>query len=413
MFSQEDDTLERGSAGLGIGLTLVKTLVELHDGTVVAESEGIGKGSTFTVRIPTVANPKPTTVMPEVSVQGVSTRSLKVLIVEDMQALRMITARLLEKLGHVVEFAENGPLALLKLETFVPDVLFSDIAMPGMNGYELAQRIRQRPDYSQIHLVALTGFGQSSDRDKALGAGFDEHMVKPVDIALLRRCLRESPDRPQIVDLFSGPRPSTAVPRFFCRRVSTRRKKRHRPSGVFQILLAYCRWKYRLKRRQGREKASPMPGEAGCRLISKGSEPTTKRDAASQFIFDSTFFSMATSFASAAFASDRSVTSSCSMLRASSSFRCRFARSSSVASFSRVSAAATAALASVSSFCSLVTVSWQASIRFLPSSMALRFVASSFLFASATFLLAATFAWSLFLLPHGLCFRNLLVAFAH
>ena len=196
MFSQEDVTLERGSAGLGIGLTLVKTLVELHDGTVVAESEGIGKGSTFTVRLPTVANLKLTSAMPIIPVQEVSARSFKVLIVEDMRALRVITARLLEKLGHVVEFAENGPLALLKLETFIPDVLFSDIAMPGMTGYELAKRIRQRPDCSQIYLVALTGFGQSSDRDRAIEAGFDEHMVKPVDIALLRALFERIPGSP-------------------------------------------------------------------------------------------------------------------------------------------------------------------------------------------------------------------------
>lgn len=196
MFSQEDDTLERGSAGLGIGLTLVKTLVELHAGTVVAESEGIGKGSTFTVRLPTVAKPQSTTAIPELSVQRVSTRSFKVLIVEDMRALRVITARLLEKLGHVVQFAENGPLALSKLETFIPDVVFSDIAMPGMTGYELAQRIRQRPDCSQVYLVALTGFGQSSDRDRALEAGFDEHMVKPVDIALLRELFERIPGSP-------------------------------------------------------------------------------------------------------------------------------------------------------------------------------------------------------------------------
>lgn len=196
MFSQEDDTLERGSAGLGIGLTLVKTLVELHDGTVVAESEGIGKGSTFTVRLPTVAKPQSTTTNPVISVQRASTRSFKVLIVEDMRALRVITARLLEKLGHVVQFAENGPLALSKLETFIPDVVFSDIAMPGMTGYELAQRIRQRSDCSQVYLVALTGFGQSSDRDRALEAGFDEHMVKPVDIALLRELFERIPGSP-------------------------------------------------------------------------------------------------------------------------------------------------------------------------------------------------------------------------
>ena len=186
MISQADDTLERGSSGLGIGLTLVKTLVELHDGIVVAQSEGVGKGSTFTVRLPVVANLKSTIEMPVDMVQNMSARSFKVLVVEDMRALRVITARLLEKLGHVVEFAENGPLALLKLDTFTPEVVFSDIAMPGMTGYELGERIRQRPECAQVYLVALTGFGQSSDLEKALEAGFDEHMVKPVDLAVLQ-----------------------------------------------------------------------------------------------------------------------------------------------------------------------------------------------------------------------------------
>ena len=98
----------------------------------------------------------------------------------------MIMSRLLAKLGHEVEFAEDGTLALQKLDTFCPDVVFSDIAMPGMTGYELARRIRQRSDCTGVCLVALTGFGQSADRDKALEAGFDEHMVKPVDITQLQ-----------------------------------------------------------------------------------------------------------------------------------------------------------------------------------------------------------------------------------
>lgn len=186
MFSQAEDTVERGSAGLGIGLTLVKTLVELHEGTVIAESDGLGKGSTFTVRLPAVAEVASSKGALAVNTQAALARSFKVLVVEDMRALRVITARLLEKLGHEVEFAENGPLALGKLETFTPDVVFSDIAMPGMTGYELAQRIRQRHGCSQVFLVALTGFGQASDRDKALDAGFQEHMVKPVDIEVLK-----------------------------------------------------------------------------------------------------------------------------------------------------------------------------------------------------------------------------------
>jgi len=186
MFSQADDTLERGSAGLGIGLTLVKTLVELHDGSVVAQSEGIGKGSLFTVRLPAIDSPSVESSQTAILVEAVSTKSFKVLVVEDMRSLRVITVRLLEKLGHEVQCVENGPLALSKLDTFTPDVVFSDIAMPGMTGYELARQIRQRADCSDVYLVAVTGFGQSSDRDKALEAGFNEHMVKPVDIAVLR-----------------------------------------------------------------------------------------------------------------------------------------------------------------------------------------------------------------------------------
>lgn len=186
MFAQVDDTPERGSPGLGIGLTLVKTLVELHHGTVIAESDGAGKGSVFTVRLPTTEAPGP---QPSpVSSEHVSepARSFRVLVVEDMRALREIMARLLRKLGHEVEFVENGTIALQKLEHYAPEVVFSDIAMPGMTGYELAQRIRQRADSSSIYLVALTGFGQSADRRKALESGFDEHMIKPVDIVTLQ-----------------------------------------------------------------------------------------------------------------------------------------------------------------------------------------------------------------------------------
>ena len=186
MFAQVDNTLERGSAGLGIGLTLVKTLVELHEGTVVAQSDGIGKGSVFTVRLPAIQPPAVSVGLSAAQAVAANSRAFKVLVVEDMRALRVIMSRLLTKLGHEVEFAEDGTLALQKLDTFHPEVVFSDIAMPGMTGYELAQQIRQRPDGSGICLVALTGFGQSADRNKALESGFDEHLVKPVDIALLQ-----------------------------------------------------------------------------------------------------------------------------------------------------------------------------------------------------------------------------------
>ena len=125
-------------------------------------------GSTFTVRLPVVLDLALSKTIPATIPQAGSARSFKVLVVEDMRALRVITSRLLEKLGHEVKVVENGPLAPIKSETFTPNVMFSDIAMPGMSGYELAQRIRQGPDCSGVCLVALNGFGQPSDRDKAL-----------------------------------------------------------------------------------------------------------------------------------------------------------------------------------------------------------------------------------------------------
>lgn len=198
MFAQVDESPERGSPGLGIGLTLVKTLVELHEGTVIAESDGIGKGSVFTVRLPAAAAPGPRHAQPSNEVDTKPVRPFRVLVVEDMRALREMMARLLRKLGHEVELVETGTLALQKLNHDLPEVIFSDIAMPGITGYELAQQIRKRADSSQVYLVALTGFGQTADREKALAAGFDEHMIKPVDVVVLqalfeRLSLRRTP----------------------------------------------------------------------------------------------------------------------------------------------------------------------------------------------------------------------------
>ena len=186
MFAQVDDSLGRGHAGLGIGLTLVKTLVELHLGTVIAQSDGVGKGSLFTVRIPLAglnAQPIPEEPMKE---WPISNRTFQVLVVEDMRALRTIMARLLEKLGHRVKVAEDGLSALESITEVTPEVVFSDISMPGMTGYDLARRIRSQPNLANTYLVAMSGYGQLSDRKQSRDSGFNEHMVKPVDIAKLR-----------------------------------------------------------------------------------------------------------------------------------------------------------------------------------------------------------------------------------
>lgn len=186
MFAQIEDSLGRGNAGLGIGLTLVKTLVELHGGTVAAQSDGVGCGSQFVVRLPlTSANAIASPTEP-IAEAPIFEKSFKVLVVEDMQALRMIMSRLLEKLGHQVRVAEDGLEALDVLTAFTPDIIFSDIAMPGMTGFDFARKLRELPDFSKTYLVAMSGYGQLSDRRESRKSGFDEHMVKPVDFNKLR-----------------------------------------------------------------------------------------------------------------------------------------------------------------------------------------------------------------------------------
>ncbi|MDZ4850598.1 MAG: response regulator [Pirellulaceae bacterium] len=184
MYSQIESAQGRGSAGLGIGLALVRTLVDLHGGCVDAESPGPNCGSTFTVRLPLV-----TGILLENASKRVakhSSLSYRVLVVDDMRAMRVVTEQLLVKLGHTVQLAENGKLALEMMDSFKPDVVFSDISMPGMSGHELARRIRERADLSSVYLVAMTGYGQPSDREMAFSAGFDRHLTKPVAIQRLR-----------------------------------------------------------------------------------------------------------------------------------------------------------------------------------------------------------------------------------
>lgn len=186
MFSQLEHTYERGSAGLGIGLTLVKSFVEMHGGSVWANSEGCGRGSVFTVTLPLSKQTQSTTPYVTTPTPG-STRSFRVLVVEDQAPLRIVLSKLLEKMGHRVTSAEGGEQALQQFGASKPEVVFSDISMPGMSGYELVRRLRSRHDADGAYIVAMTGYGQATDRESALDAGFDEHMVKPADIAQLER----------------------------------------------------------------------------------------------------------------------------------------------------------------------------------------------------------------------------------
>jgi PAS domain S-box-containing protein len=192
MFGQIDSTLERSRGGLGIGLTLVKTLVEMHGGRVEVKSEGPGRGTEFTVRLPTTARVPPATAPgPTLPVRAGGRR---VLIVDDSEDGAESLAMLLEFGGHETYKAHDGIAALEAAERLRPDAVLLDIGLPGLNGYEVCRRIRQTPWGKQLTLVALTGWGSDDDRDRSREAGFDVHLVKPVDFdALLKLLASVSP----------------------------------------------------------------------------------------------------------------------------------------------------------------------------------------------------------------------------
>jgi CheY-like chemotaxis protein len=187
MFAQADRTIGRAQGGLGIGLTLVKRLVELHGGTVDAKSGGSGQGSEFIVRLPVVARrPSPD----RAAQHPASGRKVRrILVVDDNVDGLETLATLLELSGHEVRTASDGPAALTAAAEFRPEVVLLDIGLPGMDGYEVARRLRANPLFNGARLIALTGWGQDSDRDRSHDAGFDLHLVKPVDPAELQRVL--------------------------------------------------------------------------------------------------------------------------------------------------------------------------------------------------------------------------------
>jgi two-component system CheB/CheR fusion protein len=184
MFTQADRTLDRTLGGLGIGLTLVRRLVELHGGSVTAQSEGPGQGSEFAVYLPaTAARSAVETLPPERQEANAPIR--RVLIVEDERAVADMLLMLLKLQGHTVRAAYDGPAALLTASTFHPDIVLCDIGLPGMDGYEVAQRLREAHGEDRPLLIAITGYGQEEDRRRAMKAGFDRHLTKPVDPLLL------------------------------------------------------------------------------------------------------------------------------------------------------------------------------------------------------------------------------------
>jgi len=187
MFTQVDRSKRQAQGGLGIGLTLVKTLVEMHGGQIEAHSAGNDQGSEFVIRLPlSDESAQSAANMPE-AVLGLPHH--RVLVVDDNQDSAVSLGRLLGLLGVEVRLAHDGPSALQILASYKPTVVLLDIGMPGMDGYEVARRIRERPEWHDLTLIALTGWGQEEDRRRSNHAGFNHHLLKPADMASLRSLL--------------------------------------------------------------------------------------------------------------------------------------------------------------------------------------------------------------------------------
>ncbi len=199
LFAQVDTSVERARGGLGIGLTLVKQLVEMHGGAIRCESPGLGHGSVFTVTLPlrdvaieTAHAPAPAIAAPARTVRA---RSRRILVLDDNRDAADTLAMMLEILGHEVTRLYDPHQAVAEVERFDPDLVFLDIGMPSLSGYELARQLRALPGGARRVLVAVTGWGQPDDRRRTAEAGFDHHLVKPPDLDIVRSICDETETR--------------------------------------------------------------------------------------------------------------------------------------------------------------------------------------------------------------------------
>jgi PAS domain S-box-containing protein len=191
VFVQGERSLDRAQGGLGIGLTLVKRLVELHGGAVEARSDGIGRGSEFIVTLPLASQvPAATSATLAGAIQSTDA-ARRVLVVDDSRDAADSLQMLLTLLGHQAEVAYNGPDALEKLAGWQPDVVFLDLGLPGMTGYDVVRRIRNQPGLRDLFVVALTGYGTEEERQRTAEAGFDRHLVKPPDLGAIQEMLAQ------------------------------------------------------------------------------------------------------------------------------------------------------------------------------------------------------------------------------
>jgi CheY-like chemotaxis protein len=188
LFVQGSRSIDRAEGGLGIGLALVREILRLHGGTISADSDGTGRGSEFTVRLPLLAEiGSAAPVLP--GTVAASGRPQRILVVDDNQDAAGSMALLLRAFGHEVHVVHDGTAALEQARELCPDVLLLDIGLPGLDGYEVAARVREIDGLQDATLIAVTGYGQEEDRKRSYTAGFDHHLVKPVDFAVLNELL--------------------------------------------------------------------------------------------------------------------------------------------------------------------------------------------------------------------------------
>lgn len=200
LFTQADRSLDRSQGGLGIGLSLVQHLVSMHRGTVDVHSEGLGRGSEFTVRLPVLLSPASET--PAIPTQPVEREAVgqRVLVVDDNEDSAEMLAKLLKRAGHDVRTAYSGPTALDVAAAHLPNVVLLDIGLPGINGYEVARRLRLLPQLEDVKIIAMTGYGQDADLQLARDAGFDSHLTKPIDFLKVVEHLATLPSQPSPAD---------------------------------------------------------------------------------------------------------------------------------------------------------------------------------------------------------------------
>lgn len=190
LFAQVERTLDRSEGGLGIGLTLVRRLVEMHGGKVAAHSDGIGRGSEFIVRLPRLSHTSSGGSATSASVEAATaTRKKRILVVDDNRDSAESLAMLLRVMGHDVQTAHDGLEALAAADAYLPDLILLDIGLPGLNGYGVAEEVRSRSTLPEVKIVALTGYGSEEDLRLSAKAGFDAHLVKPVNLESLEQLL--------------------------------------------------------------------------------------------------------------------------------------------------------------------------------------------------------------------------------